>query len=122
MSVKADWGAAVVEPPTPVQDFDPFGWAESGGMPMKAVNMETPANELHGWLGELLRREGNLDACGITCPLKDLPDATCTACPVSRVHDTSDPHRQKLCEIGVEQERVLMLLMAQRVTTQDHGG
>lgn len=84
----------------------------------KPFDLSTPAPELEGWLGELLRREGNLFDCGTTCPLRDKDESNCSACPVSqaaREDGTIEEMRlSKLCQIGAEQERVSMLLLAQK--------
>ena len=84
----------------------------------KPLDLSTPEPVLREWLGELVRREGNLFDCGTHCPLRDKPDSTCSACPVSQA-DREDGTREELrlaslCRNGAEQERVSMLLLAQR--------
>lgn len=85
------------------------------------IDLSTPVPVLREWLGELVRREGNLFDCGTSCSLKDMPDGTCTACPLSRANETSGSLEEMqltgLCRIGAEQERVLMMLLAK----QHHG-
>ena len=85
----------------------------------KPLDLTSPEPQLRSWLGELLRREGNLDACGTSCPLRGLPDSNCSACPVSLAlveeeGDLEQERLKRLCQIGAEQERVSMLLLAKR--------
>jgi hypothetical protein len=77
------------------------------------VDLRDPqaADELR--LHELLRREGVLFANGVSCPIKDRPDTTCHACPVSRAHD-KEAELGALCRVGREQESVLTRLAAAR--------
>lgn len=115
MSVRADWGVTDAAPSV----VDPFGPAQEPQSPemlSPPVDLSTPTPVLRERIDELLHREGNLFDCGITCPLKDLPDATCLACPVSRADETREEITREglLCQIGQEQERVLMLLLAQQ--------
>lgn len=127
MTVKADWGATAVADPPASLGFDPLALSSSSAMAAtkpatadKPLDLSTPEPQLRQWMGELIRREGNLFDCGTTCPLRDLAESTCSACPVSQA-DREDGTREemrlaKLCQIGQEQERVSMLLM-----TQQHG-
>lgn len=82
------------------------------------IDLSTPVPELRDWLGELVRREGNLFECGTTCALKDMPGGNCSACPLSRANETDgsldEMHLTGLCRIGAEQERVSMLLKAKQ--------
>lgn len=85
-------------------------------MNLPPVDLSTPVPVLHDRLADLLRREGNLDHCGVRCSLKDLPDCTCLACPVSLSDDESEgnAHKAALCRIGKEQERTATLLMVKQ--------
>lgn len=60
---------------------------------------------------DLLRQEGELFEQGVTCPIKDMTDATCLACPMKRDHGTPEG---KLCRVGQEQERVGTVALAKR--------
>lgn len=128
MTVKADWGAAALADKPEAVTPAAFGPALLGDSPevrtpvpnsaRPPVDLDSPEPVLREWLDELIRREGNLFDCGTTCPLRDLPDSNCSACPVSRAHETDgtldEMRLTGLCRIGAEQERVLMLLSAQR--------
>lgn len=74
--------------------------------------LSTPLETLEGRLAELLRREANGFEAGITCPLKDKGDMTCSACPVSEVGRNT--RRSALCRLGREQERIAALIIAKR--------
>lgn len=63
-------------------------------------------------LAALQKREGRLCEMGVTCPLKDAGECFCSACPVSQLNDP-DGGLTSLCRVGVEQERVTMLVRAQ---------
>jgi len=82
-----------------------------GGPP---ISLDTPTPELRKRLESLLSFEGRLDARGITCPLKDLPDASCLACPVSKADDPNVP-KCALCRVGIGQELVVNALLAKRL-------
>lgn len=115
--VKADWGTATVEPDAqPADVFDPE--AMTTFRAMKPLDLSSSQAQLHERLVELLRHEGELFDCGITCPMKDNPETTCSVCPVTRAHETSgsleDLKRAHLCRIGTEQERVLTLSHVKR--------
>lgn len=81
-------------------------WLES------EFTLDTPIEGLEARLRELVEREANCDQLGITCPIKDLPGVSCSACPISEVGQ----HTRKalLCRIGREQERVSALIEAKR--------
>lgn len=81
--------------------------------PMPPISIRTDAAELDRQVLALLEQEAQLFDAGITCPIKDLRDTTCLACPVSAARDHSEP-RGKLCRVGQEQERVATVLVAQR--------
>lgn len=115
MSVRADWGTTA-DASAPAPEIDPFASAESLGVmePLTPVDLTNTEDELREQFASLFERERNLFNCGVECPLKEMPDSTCTACPVSRARDTNDPYMGQLCRVGVEQERVQMLLLAKR--------
>lgn len=75
-------------------------------------NLDTPIPELEARLDELIAREGRGAEAGITCPWKDLPDMTCSACPLHEIGQ--DTRKSALCRLGREQERVAALLIARR--------
>lgn len=76
--------------------------------------IDTSTEDLRARLVELIEREGNLFNCGITCPLKEEPDMTCSACPFHEVgRDTS---KSALCRLGKEEERIAALLIAKRAS------
>lgn len=89
-------------------DFSP------GGLP---ITIDSSTAELSDRLDALLAWEGRLDARGITCPIKDLPDVSCGACPISKADDTDDP-LHPLCRVGISQESVATTLIAKRIAVQ----
>jgi hypothetical protein len=100
MTARANWFVGEL----PVEDGpDPFAAPiEEVG---ERINLRDPKAALDLRLRELVHREANLDATGITCAIKDRSDTSCHACPVSRAH-TEQP-LGVLCRIGREQEAVL---------------
>lgn len=93
-------------------------------MPMTAntdwrlpVNFDTPSEELQQRLGRLYAREGRLFNAGITCPVKDSPETSCNACPFSQA-EKPDEARCGLCRIGIDQERIQTLLIAQHCAAE----
>lgn len=70
------------------------------------IDLRDPATHLRLRLDELIQREANLFAHARTCPIKDRPDSTCHACPVSHANDPEHAIAL-LCRIGREQETVL---------------
>lgn len=100
----------------PADVFGPA--AEAVFKAMKPLDLSSSKAELDERLVTLVRREAELFDCGITCPLKDKPDASCAVCPVSRANEHSGSveslRRSQLCRIGAEQERVLMLSAVKR--------
>lgn len=70
------------------------------------IDLRDPQAALSLRLGELLEREGRLFNSGVSCPIKDRPDTSCHACPVSRAHDREGA-LGVLCRLGREQERVV---------------
>lgn len=70
------------------------------------IDLRDPKSLLRFRLDELLRREANLFAKDRTCPIRDHPESTCHACPVSHANDP-EHDLSLLCRIGREQETVL---------------
>jgi hypothetical protein len=100
--VKANWHVQRIEGLD--DEPDPFSAPiEEIG---ERIDLRDPKAALEVRLRELLGREANLFGGGLTCPIKDRPDSTCHACPVSKAHDTSVA-LSALCRIGREQETVL---------------
>lgn len=101
MGVRADWHldelALGEEPDLFAAPIEEVG---------ERIDLLDPAASLYVRLGELLSRENNLFNGGVTCPIKDRPDTSCHACPVSKAHDKGDP-LSVLCRVGREQEVVL---------------
>lgn len=98
---KANW---FVQESVSLDEPDPFA------MPIEEVgqriDLRDPAATLQLKLAELLHREANLDRVGVTCAIKDHPDSTCHACPVSEAHDR-ETALGSLCRLGREQEITL---------------
>lgn len=94
---------------------DPFS------MPVEEVgeriDLKDPAGALQIRLTELLRRESNLFNASVTCAVKDRPDTTCHACPISMAHDREHA-LGALCRVGREQEIVLTELAVLRCRGQ----
>lgn len=107
MTARANWFVAEVEGLD--DEPDPFA------MPVEEVgeriDLSDPLGGLRLRLVELLRREGNLDAGGVTCAIKGRTDTCCHACPMSEAH-IRDSTLGVLCRLGREQERVLTEIAA----------
>lgn len=89
-----------------VDRSDPFATPPPQG---ERIDLTDPV-VLQSKLTALLLLEGKLDEHGITCALKARPDSCCSACPL---RDTSATRRiRQLCNLGVEQERTLMKVLA----------
>lgn len=76
------------------------------------VSFETPREELQQRLNFLYRREGRLFNAGVVCSVKDSPESSCNACPFSKAEDP-DHERSSLCKIGIDQERIQTMMVAQ---------
>lgn len=112
MTTRANWHTAELAELTDWPE-DPFeAPIEEVGTP---IDLGSPEARLNVELVELLRRENNLDQAGITCAIKDRPDTTCHACPVSEAARREKPIGS-LCRLGREQERVLTELAVYQVT------
>lgn len=110
MSARADWHtldlAALVREEG---EFDPFSApVEELG---ERIDLSSPSDRLQVRLSQLLEREGALWNQGVTCPIKDRPDTSCNACPVSQHADFEQPLGM-LCRIGRDQEKVCTELAA----------
>lgn len=102
MTARANW---FVDPVAGLDDEpDPFS------VPVQEVgeriDLRDPHSLLKLRLEELLAREARLFNRSVTCPIKDRPDATCHACPVSHANDP-EHDLSTLCRVGREQETVL---------------
>ena len=102
MSTRANWFLQQIEDGE-IDPDDPFQ------MPVEEVgqriDLRDPRGKLELRLQELMTRESRLYERGVTCPIKDRPDSTCHACPVSQAHDPS-VSLSVLCRLGREQEVV----------------
>lgn len=104
MGLRADWFTDLTSP----EDSDPFADNHMSQSPV--ISIESTEAELRDRMQELLGREARLDEMEITCPIKDMPDVSCLACPVCKLG--SDSPLSALCRVGQEQERVLTTLAA----------
>lgn len=99
MGTRTRWHGEIVVP-----EGDPFEQrVEQLGMPIQLSNGRA---ELETKLVELVTQEGLLWNSGVRCEIKDVPDSTCSACPLS-AHDDPNSSLQALCLVGRAQERVL---------------
>jgi hypothetical protein len=102
MTARANWFTA--EPVDLGDELDPFSIPvqEIG----QRIDLRDPRAALEIRLRELLYREAALFNAGVTCAIKDRPDTTCHACPVSKAHDPKQA-LGALCRVGREQEVAL---------------
>lgn len=122
MSVRADWGTqGLLEADAGVDPFQTTDFKvmqpASDTWGQQLVGLETPMDELRGRLSGLGKREAALFAKGVTCPLKDLSEMSCLACPFSKAESPDLEAECQLCRIGVGQERLSTLILAKQ-----HGG
>lgn len=111
MSTRANWHTAELDLDDPLGGDDPFAMPiEEVGDP---IDLRDRGARLQLRLRELCKKEGNLDRNGVTCPIKDRPDTSCLACPISEAADDTST-RGPLCRIGREQERVCTELAVER--------
>lgn len=73
---------------------------ENVGTPI-AVGAEGEPARLHAELVQTLMAEGQLDAEGVTCAIKDARDTSCHACPLFLADGSP---AAELCAIGRRQE------------------
>lgn len=109
MSTRANWFVEKAE----LLDDEPDPFAMPVEEVGERIDLRDPQAALQLRLDELIRRESNLFAREITCPIKDRADTSCHACPVSKAHDRQDP-LGSLCRLGREQEAVLTELAVLR--------
>lgn len=102
MTAKANWFVQAIEGLDDEPDLFAAPIEEIG----ERIDLRDPKQALSMRFDELLRREGNLFASGLTCPIKDRSDSTCHACPVSKASDGDAP-LSVLCRLGREQETCL---------------
>lgn len=121
MTVQANW---FTDPNLDLLDEDPFA---DDGEPVDVtavgviVDLRSP-DSINLRLVELLQAEGRLWSEGVRCPVKTddgvgRPDATCAACPI-RHHAPTDP-MTALCDVGVEQERLMTMSVIHRERPDD---
>jgi hypothetical protein len=118
MSVRANWFTAD-QAETAVELRPPMAPAEERiediGVPF---DLRDP-HSLLAALSTLIEQEAALWNHGVSCPIKDRTDTSCSACPIA--HHMEQGHRlQPLCSIGREQERICTTRAA--VTLEQHGG
>lgn len=133
MTIRANWFSGAADKEAEAED-DPFAHTANGHVPAPAngkhpdagvhptppdywtaseYTLETPLEELEARLRELLQREANLDASGITCALKERAEVACSACPISEFG--KETKLAALCRLGREQERILALIHAKQM-------
>lgn len=114
MTVKANWHVEL----SGMEADDPFGPSEAERIEDvgKPIDLHA-APQINERLVELLNAEAALYEANITCPVKDAPDACCSACPI-RHSDEFDP-LTPLCRVGVEQERLLTMSRILRARPDD---
>lgn len=109
-ATKANWHI----PDLDVPDSDPFAEealpVEQVGTP---IDLSNGIAELSKEVESLMWRECSLHNVGVTCGIKDNPETSCSACPVSKHADPQDP-LAPLCQIGRDQERVITTLAVKR--------
>lgn len=90
-------------------DADPFE------APIQELGVEIDlraAPDLLKQLTALVRAEGELDAAGVRCAIRDRPSSVCSACPLSQAAIPGDG-LPALCRNGISQDRVLTLIAVQ---------
>lgn len=116
MGVKARWHDQIV---VPEDNEDPFqARVEQVGLPIRLAEDRA---ELQVKVAEELSQEAMLWEAGIRCEIKDHPDVTCHACPVSAHADPESP-MQALCLLGRAQERTLTEIALGRHTDAPEPG
>lgn len=112
MAIAADWHLTDLPSAERTLEYDPLT-DPSYAPPIPPIDLSTPEPQLDEHLKSLLDQEASLFDRGIVCPIKDKPDTTCLACPVSAARDYGDPKGQ-LCRVGQEEERVTTVMIAKR--------
>lgn len=104
MTVQANWFVDLCE----VDDPDPFG-ADVAKVGRRVDLVEEP--QLNEQLAGLLNDETRLLNDGVSCSIKDANGSCCSACPV-RCTDLSP--LSSLCSVGIQQERIVTMLVIHR--------
>lgn len=106
-TARADWFTVGLD--EAAEGFDPFDEIEDLGQP---IDLHDRVAVLNARLVLTLRGESNLASSGVVCPIKDRPDTSCSACPVSDAAKRETP-KSALCRLGREQEEILTELAVQ---------
>lgn len=109
-SARADWFTDGLDDNV-TEGLDPFDEVEDLGRPIDLQDREAV---LHARLADTLRGEGNLARSGVSCPVKDSPDTSCSACPISEAAKR-ESSLSALCRLGREQEQVVTELTVLRL-------
>src|SRR4051812_13797595 len=107
MGVRANWFVEELD----VDTDDPFD-VEQLGQPIDLSGEP----ELNRRLIALAEQERQIYDLGVECPIKDMADTSCLACPLSCRDEAV--LASGLCEVGREQERVATRLAALRLRGQ----
>lgn len=107
MGVRANWFVEEHD----VDTDDPFD-VEQLGQPIDLSGEP----ELNRRLIALAEQERQIYDLGVECPIKDMTDTSCLACPLSCRDEAV--LASGLCEVGREQERVATRLAALRLRGQ----
>jgi hypothetical protein len=114
MGVRAVWHSELVLE----EGGDPFAVPEQRriedvGTPI-VLGAEGEQARLQAALIATLGREGELDARGVRCAIKDVANTSCHACPLYRNDGSAEA---QLCAVGREQEQICT-----RIAVLHHGG
>jgi hypothetical protein len=111
VGVQANWHSELVL----AEEADPFGERriEDVGTPIE-IGAGGDAGSLQAQLVHSLAAEGELDAAGVRCAIKDARDTSCHACPLYL--DDGSPEA-RLCAIGRLQET-----LCTQITVLHRGG
>jgi hypothetical protein len=96
VGIRANW---FVEQLLDDATSDPFDVEQDG----KPIDL-TGEPHLSSRLIDLTEQERQIYLLGVECPIKDMPDTSCLACPVGCRDEAI--RESGLCRIGQEQERV----------------
>lgn len=114
MALKADWFTSGSDC---AGDYDPFDHSRTPSPPlMKPISISSTEAQIFERILRLHHREGRLFDMGISCSLKENAECSCSACPLSEA-DKLDSKLGMLCETGIEQEKVLTVWFARKVST-----
>lgn len=109
-SLKANWHLQDLY--SDLDDADPFETVEPDVRVQDVgllIDLRDDAS-LNKRIFELVSMEGALYERDVRCAVKDAPDTTCAACPLSG----KDPAIASLCRLGAEQERIATELVIVR--------